>query len=522
MRRLIKKAAAGLLLAGLLQQAQAFSLLGPFPAWQTATIGYQLGLDLGGPMNIGEEYRFHFPTIAYAFDPSFLNYFGAKGVEEVEKAMAILNALPSFSLSDEELLAYPLNTRRFHHQASALFLFDLKSFVLGSMIEQLGLAPPERYVWTLRARTVINNIPYYSVIRRNLDPEAKVYSPYVNGVLYTYQILQTYTTPTWEAVPQAVDPTLPTVTSVAAYNTLGGTIIAPGALVNASPGLFYTGLTRDDMAGLRYLYRRQNYNVSVAPAGATGAPVQDSNVGSTILTGDSGSPWGPPGGGTNAAGANVPIVATALRPGVDKLNFVRVDYDSLLGAWIAVTNRYTDTVITNSVQTTQVLDRVLATPDIVFAASDLGIDPQGLPIFSARTLTFTDNSALNGNAGTGELAGPGTINPGSVITLSKLGQSLFNVGGGGEIDALQVGWWGSYDGTTNAPVVYPVGTSIEEIEQLVSTASSQGGSPWAAPPLLLAGGGGGNTNFTQQAGAIGGGNTGGAGGTGGGTGGTTP
>ena len=502
----MKTAIAGLLLAGLLPQAQAFSLLGPFPAWQTATIGYQLAGDFGGPMNIGEEYRYNFPTITYAFDPSFLNYFGAKGVEEVEKAMAILNAIPPFSLMSEDLHEFPLNTRRVNHQAAALYLYDFKSHVLGTMIEQLGLAPAERYVWTLRARTVINNVPYYSVIQRNFDPVTKVNSKYVNGVLYTYQILQTYPTPTWEAVPQAVDPTLPTVTSVSAYSVNSGTIMAPGAVVNANPGTFYTGLTRDDVGGLRYLYRRDNYNVSSAPPGAVRAPVRVLEGGSVILDEDSGTPWGPPPfGGTNTTGTNItlPLLSTAIRPGVSKLSFVRVGFDSLIGAWVPMTNRYTDIVITNGVQNEQVVDRVLAAPDILFAASDLGITPVGTPVTDTRSLGFQNNAALNGNPGGGELAGPGTMVPGQVITFSKLGQNLLNVGGGGEVDAALVAWWGSFDGTTNVPYVYPQGTSIEAIERLIANSVSEGRSPWSAPPLFVVGVAGGNTNFLQQGSTIG-------------------
>ncbi len=516
----MKKAAAGLLLAGLLPSAQAFSLLGPFPGWQTATIGYQLASDLGGPMNIGEEYRFNFPTITYAFDPSFLNYFGAKGVAEVEKAMAILNALPPFSLMSEDLHEFPLNTRRVNHQAAALYLYDLKSHVLGTMLEQLGLAPAERYVWTLRSRVVINNVPYYSVIQRSFDPVTQVASKYVNGVLYTYQILQTYPTPTWEAVSQAVDPTLPTVTSVSAYSMFGGTVMAPGATVNASPGLFYTGLTRDDVGGLRYLYRRDNYNVSSAPPGAVRAPVRVMEGGSKILDEDSGTPWGPPPfGGTNTVGTNnLPLLSTAIRPGMDKLNFVRVDFDSLVGAWVTVTNRYTDIVITNGVRSEQVVDRVLAAPDILFTASDLGMAGT-TPATDARTVNFQNNATLNGNPGQGELAGPGTLVPGQVITFSKLGQSLLNVGGGGEVDASLVSWWGSFDGTTNEPYVYPQGTSIAAIERLVATRVSEGNNPWSAPPLFVVGVASGNTNFVQQGGTIGNNNTANTGNT---TGGTTP
>ena len=507
MRRFYSILAAGLLCGGLSYQAHAFSLLGPFPAWQTVEIGYPIAGELGGPMNLGEEYRHNIPLLTYAFDPSFLNYFGERGIIEVEKAIAVFNALPDFDALSPELKEYALDTRRFNHQASAIGLYDVKSYVMGHLLEQFGLAPAERYVWTLRGRTVINNIPYYSVIRRNFDPVAGIDSSYVNGSLYTYSILQTYANPdTWEAVEVPIDPTRPNVSSVSAYMVGAGTIASAGASANLSPGLFYTGLTRDDMAGLRYLYREHNYNVETPPTNAVLSASTSVSEPTIIDAGSGGNPWGPP-GGTGAGVTNAPpSVTTAVRPGLNHIILTRVDYDSIIGLFTPVTNVWTDTFITNSVLSTQVLQRTVAAPDIVFAAADLGLDAAGVPIFSARSLAFQNNEALNRGPGSIALDGPGTVVPGQTITFSKLGWSLFNINGGGEIDALQLPWWGAYDGTTNEPVIFPQGTSIEAIEQLIAAgaAGGDGPSPWNAPPLLLAPAGG-NTNVTTQAGAIGGG-----------------
>lgn len=521
MRRFNSILAAGLLCGGLSHPAQAFSLLGPFPAWQTAEIGYQLG-DLGGPMNLGEEYRYNIPLLTYAFDPSFLNYFGERGVIEVEKAIAVLNSLPDVDLLSPEVREFPLDTRRFNHQASALGLVDIKSYILPLLLEQVGLAPAERYVWTLRGRTVINNIPYYSVIRRNFDPVTGHPSSYVNGSLYTYTILQTYTTPTWEAVEQAIDPTRPHVSSVSAGNVAGGTIIAPGYFANNTVGLFYTGLTRDDVAGLRYLYREHNYNVETPPTNAVVSASASASEPTIIDSGSGGNPWGLP-GGTNAVGTNALPVGAAVRPGVGLPMFTRVEFDSVIGFFTPVTNRWTDRFITNSVLSTQVLERTVATPDIVFAAADLGLDALGQPVFLTTAAAFENNEALNRGAGSTALDGPGTMVPGQTITLSKLGWSLFNTGGGGEIDAAQIPWWSAYDGTTNEPVVFPLGTSIEAIEDLIASGAGAGSSPspWNAPPLLLAPAGG-NLNTTGQAAAIGAGAGGAGGGGAGGGGGTTP
>jgi len=70
-----------------------FSLLGPLttPAttWQTVALGYNVfGTEVGGPVDAGEEYRWNLHDITYAFDDSFLGYFGQQGVEAVEGALA--------------------------------------------------------------------------------------------------------------------------------------------------------------------------------------------------------------------------------------------------------------------------------------------------------------------------------------------------------------------------------------------------------------------------------------------------
>jgi hypothetical protein len=45
------------LLAFPVAQVGAFSLLGPYASWMTPTLGYQQPDDIGGPMDINEEYR---------------------------------------------------------------------------------------------------------------------------------------------------------------------------------------------------------------------------------------------------------------------------------------------------------------------------------------------------------------------------------------------------------------------------------------------------------------------------------
>src|SRR4051794_21396165 len=110
--RVIQKAFLAVAMASLASSASAFSLLGPFAPWETADLSYDTGgnIDIGGPMNIGEEYRWNIKTVTYGFDKSFLDYFGQRGVDDVNKAIAILNALPPVSKMSANLSEFPTDT----------------------------------------------------------------------------------------------------------------------------------------------------------------------------------------------------------------------------------------------------------------------------------------------------------------------------------------------------------------------------------------------------------------------------
>lgn len=515
MRALLYRILLILVLAGGLPRAQAFALLGALDTWMTEEIGYNLA-DPGGPMNLGEEYRWNMPIVTYGFDESFLNYFGQRGVEEVEKAIKIFNDLPPVSQMSADLSEFPLDTRRMNYRANALFVYDMKSWALASLLESLGVAPAERYVWTIRARAVVNNVPVYSVIKRNFDPVTFNPSSYVNGALYTYLILQTYVTPTWEAVEFEVDPSVPSVTSVSALNMWGGTVQASGIAATLSPGLFFTGLTRDDVGALRYIYRPDNYNVETLMTNAVQAPIGTKRGDYVIGVNSAGkvSGWGAPPGFTNVVGTNVPPVNIALRPGVDKITFVRVDFDSLLGAWVTYTNVYVDRYISNSVQRTQLIQRTLPAPDILFDAADLGV-VDAIPLVFGKSMNLTSQDAINGIT---TLSGPGQIFPPHTITFGKLGEYLINIPEGGEVNG-QFGFiWGAYDGSEAEPVIFPQGASIRALERLVlgGRMRDQAENPWLSPFIVV-----GATGQTGTGGT--GGFGGGAGGGGfGGGGGATP
>ncbi|HYG25021.1 MAG TPA: hypothetical protein VEH04_19815 [Verrucomicrobiae bacterium] len=441
--------------------ASAFSLLGPEPDWQTFRLGYQVGgLDIGGTMNLTEEYRLNIKTISYGFDKTFIDYFGKRGVEEVNKAMAIMNALPPVSKMSRNLLEFPNDTRRYNSRAAALNILDLKSATMANLLEQMGLASPERFVWSLRSRVPVPGAPagvnWYAVIMRNFDPVTWEPSRYINGTLYTYTIIDAYwAADSSEAVEIPVDPLAPTYTAVASY------FYSSAVSVNLY-GMFYTGLTRDDVGGLRYILRPNNYNYeNLLPGTLPGTAA-----------------WTPV-GGTNNQNTNL-LVNLALRPGVDKIVFKRVGNESGVGWVKVVTNRYTDTYILNGRKRSQKTQRVLAgsinggvtngLPDLLFAAGDIGVGASGYPAILERlTVLWENNSALNSQSGNLQ-AGPGVIQPPAVITFNNVGPFNFHQSPAfaDEANVLEVGYvWGAFDGTTNPPVIFPERESVEALENRV-------------------------------------------------------
>ena len=276
------------LLAGL-QSASAFSLLGPKEGFQTETLGYliiegettvpsdnPLGWTIftpsdfsPSPKNIAEGFRWCIPTLYYAYDETFLNYFGADGVAAVDAAVAMLNSLTNVSSFTPDLSEFPLDELRYNDTAAALHMFDLKSAALELLVERLGLADSTHWTWCMQAKMLLPTLacPFYDyqVIQRNYDPVTWLSSSYVNGNLYTYYISQTCppaaTGDSSDAVEVLVDPNGTYATAVSSPK-----ITLPRPIYY---GAFHTGLTRDDAGGLRYLYRRSNLATENAGQGIT-------------------------------------------------------------------------------------------------------------------------------------------------------------------------------------------------------------------------------------------------------------
>jgi len=473
--------------------ASAFSLLGPLKdqnnpsfnaqgindPWQGAPygdkpggIGYGIGGDIGGPMLPTEAYRWNVPIVTYAYDYTFLQYFGTNGVNAVEEAIAILNALPPVSQMSATLSEFPLDTKAENQTAGSLGLLDLKSLALSFLLEELGLANPERFVWGLRGRIQIQNlVTNYSVIQMNYDPLTIEPSRYVNGVLYNYVIFDDLGVPSYATAAEwyQLDPLYQP------YSSVAGGLGSPDLQLGSSPdalfglagigllsGQYFRGLTRDDAGGLRFLLSPNN------------------RVFETLLPtvlpsrgGGGGSPWSPVLGtnvfGTNVGGisniigtigTNFPnFVRTALRPGVDKIQFQRVP---LFGTnFSPITLRYTDRFYnpTNGRASKQTVERLVFVPDIIFDVRDLGAPGEFIPALAARTTAddWTNNAAINSFLGPAGLGGPGLVTPPVVITFSDMVPRFVNLlAGGQDIDSAATRLlWGSFDGSDRPPIVYP-------------------------------------------------------------------
>jgi len=446
-----------------------FSLLGPYSEGTERADGYRWPGDIGDPMDVGEGYRWNVPVLTYSFDQAFLDYFGSNGVAAVEGAIKILNDLPP--ASSLVLTNYPLAALRFNYRALADHLFDLKSVTLTLMLEQMGLAPPQRDVFDLRRWDPIflylscewlwptGTIPAL-ITERNFDPNSLAPSRYVNGSLFTGCInwywLPLLWTNTWDVTESLVDPISQYYTAVADGR------VADSDILDAPPryflGTFYQGLTQDDVGGLRFLLSTNNVNLESLLPGVHGV-------------------------GKHAHS----YVDLAPRPGVEKITLVREDYDSLHGQLLHPwTNRFTDyyykleapkhprghggrdkstfhhNTETNLVLVHQQLERVATQPDFLFSAAELGQAPKTVRGYERTgTSNWWNSAAASGKT---NRAGPGVIRPPVKMTFDRRGPWVETAD-----DGLRVAFdshWASFNASTNPPVVYPTGSSFAGADQL--------------------------------------------------------
>ena len=173
---------------------------------------------------------------------------------------------------------------------------------------------------------------------------------------------------------------------------------------------------------------------------------------------------------TNAPGTTNNNAVVGDFQGIGKVQFVRVPdggYDYQTGQFYApITNTYSMVVIKNGQPSTVAFQRVVTRPDFIFTGASLFVGP-GNPLNTSIVERSTPNFINSRLAA--KLAGPGIIDPTGptniVITLNTVGpfyanSSSFLTGPNANRSFL----WGSFDGSTNVPIVYPNTTSITNLE----------------------------------------------------------
>ena len=415
----------------LASQVRAFSLLGPYADWMDVTNAFRQSGDIGGPMDIKEGYRWNVPTVTYGFDQSFLDYFGSNGVFAVEAAIQILNDLPHASAS--VFTNFPYSSIRENPTAGAQGLYDLKSATLWALVEQLGLAQPIRYMFSLKRWDPSLEafvypgsgppwpsgiVPNY-ILERNYDPKTLVATNAINGIDFSsyvlyYELGANGIPPFADVIEIQIDPL--SIVSAVADSSL--------ANMYGMGGKFYRGLTYDDVAGLLFLLSTNNLNVE------------------TLLP------------KVHATTTNGAFINAALRPGVDKITFIPHPFDTALRTFLQTTNHFTDTFVINGQVSQQQLERVISQPDFLFCAGDNGKDSSQTSVIARTGATnWINNAALNG--GTSQF-GPGVILPPIRIMFHRVGPIVISQEPSPESNALIMAQqWGSFDGSTNIPISFP-------------------------------------------------------------------
>lgn len=455
-----KNLLAGAALLVVAPLASAFTLLGPGGAegitikdWQLPAqnqnwdIGYNLPGDIGSPVSFGEFYRWNTPIITYAFDSSFVTYFGKPGMAAVDAAMRILNGVPHTTKMSEDLSEFPLNSAQLNYEAAQLGLVDLKSSVLSLMLGQMGLGDPIRWSYGIRQRINLpDDFGDYSVTRFNYDPVTAAPSSYVNGTLWTYSIFEI---PPPVMFADAVEELPgPLNNEVVNYPVAVNSFVSRPYVNEYRPllsGYYFTSLTRDDMGGIRYLLRPRNTVIEpllpdIQPGGGhVWSPFLTNNILTNGVLGTNGS--------------------TGLRKGLGKIRFRKViAYQT---PFKPVRYVYDDAFVDSlGFDRKQSVVRTITTPDITFAAADI----YPAPFAQTSTAGWTDNDTLNGVSTVG---GPGIITPPIVFTFNNTPRIVRNAtpffvaeplltDTNSRANGLIGSVWASFDGTTNAPVIYPI------------------------------------------------------------------
>ena len=427
-------------LGGLLasKRAEAFVLICPMDPAELASGGVDFNYtdDLGGPKDLKRFFRWNIPVLTYAFDASFIQYFGLEGRVAVKEAFTIVNDFFSNSdydgVSSLDLVKHGFrsnyNTAWINNTAENAQIIDVKSLTLGLVVNQLGLGNPHRFAFGINrmSTNTVGTQINFNVRLRNYDPITYKPTSWINGVNYSYRLIH-------DATPSAGVVQLPSFADMEEFttDTSGNKWSAVAAIPDAfygnsaiywteTPSLFGFGvyydnlnatggqiqprhaLTYDDAGGLKFLYKTNNFvyesldpNVAlilpanflptfaipVFPNGSARIfPDPTGLTGAYIPRRNSGFIPGLPITSVLPAQAPPALVDVAMRGGINKIQFIEQPFDSFLGiTFTATSHTWIDTFVSTNGQavgnlnnTTPGSSAFIGVPQLRFFTQEIG------------------------------------------------------------------------------------------------------------------------------------------------------
>jgi len=370
--------------------------------------GYNYTDQMGAPKSLYNQvprlYRWNNPHFVYSFDASFVNYFGPEGMEAVHEAMNVINdffvnedyeGMSNLNLAKHGFVGN-YNTTWVNTTAQNAQIIDIKSLVLGMMVNTLNLGNPHRHAFTIVGETTNSTQTALNieVALRNYDPLSIQPTDVINGVQYSYRMVHDQPIQVGAAPPNFTIADMEEFTT----DTTGNAWSSTAAIVDAfygNTGLFWTdtpslfsfgvyydgynamggqfgprhALTYDDAGGLKYMYSKNTliYEILDTAAGVTVIEPARYLPGhaQTLLADPSGRRfpvWPRQGGGLggglpqfypntstivgtpgtpDGAGGTVPLPALTdpmVRGGIEKIQIHHQPFDSLLGSIFTSTN----------------------------------------------------------------------------------------------------------------------------------------------------------------------------------------
>ena len=115
----------------------------------------------GSAKQLHRSFRWTLPDFTYAYDASFVNYFGPEGMVAVHDAIHVINDFfengDYSGMSQLDLHKHGFvrnyNSSWINTTAQNGQILDIKSMVLGTMVNFLGLGNPHKHMYTISSLT---------------------------------------------------------------------------------------------------------------------------------------------------------------------------------------------------------------------------------------------------------------------------------------------------------------------------------------------------------------------------------